>query len=52
MGEWSVSESVDTGCHEVSENIWFVWCRTSKSGEKVRSGGFLVGLVGLVGMYG
>ena len=29
MGEWSVSKSVVTGCHEVSENIWFVWCRTS-----------------------
>ena len=44
-----VSESVDTGCDEVSENIWFVWCRTSYSGKMVRSGEFLVDLVGLCG---
>ena len=25
-----VSESVDTGCHEVSENIWFVWFGRSR----------------------
>ena len=43
-----VSESVDTGCDEVSENILFVWCRTSYSGKMVRSGEFLVGLCGSV----
>ena len=35
-----VSGSVDTGFHEVSENIWFVQRRTSKSGGMVRLGGF------------
>ena len=27
--------SVDSGCHKLSENIWFVWSRTPYSGEKV-----------------
>ena len=28
--------SVDSGCHRLSENIWFVWFKTSYySGEKV-----------------
>ena len=30
--EWSV----DSGCHELSENVWFVWSKTSYSGDKWR----------------
>ena len=30
MGEWSV----ESGCHKLSENIWFVWSKTSYSGDK------------------
>ena len=30
--EWSV----DSGCHELSENLWFVWSKTSYSGDKWR----------------
>ena len=26
---------MDSGCHKLSENIWFVWFRTPHSGEKV-----------------
>ena len=34
MDEWSVvSGSMDSGCHEVSENVWFVWSKTSYSGD-------------------
>ena len=33
---WVVSESVDSGCHKLSENIWFVWSKTSYSGDKWR----------------
>ena len=37
MGEWSVvSGSVDSGCQKLSENIWFVWSKTSHSGDKWR----------------
>ena len=52
MGDGGVvSGSVDSGCHEVSEKIWFEYCRMSKSGEMVRSDGFWVGLVGLMGLF-
>ena len=27
--------SVDSGCHKLSENIWFVWSKTSYIGDKV-----------------
>ena len=30
-----VSGSVDSGCHKLSENIWFVWSKTSYSRVKV-----------------
>ena len=33
---WVVSESVDTGCHKLLENIWCVWSKTSYSGDKWR----------------
>ena len=34
MGDGSVgSGSVDSGCHEHSENVWFVWSKTSNSGD-------------------
>ena len=26
---------MDSGCHKLSENIWFVWSKRSYSGEKV-----------------
>ena len=29
-----VDGSVDSGCHKLSEKIWFVWSKTSYSGEK------------------
>ena len=25
---------MDRGCHKLSENIWFVWCKRSYSGDK------------------
>ena len=28
-----VSGSVDSGCHKLSENVWFVWSKTSYSGD-------------------
>ena len=28
--------SVDSGCHKLSENIWFAWSNTYYKGEKVR----------------
>ena len=31
-----VSGSVDSGCHKLSENVWFVWSKTSYSGDKWR----------------
>ena len=31
-----VSESMDSGCHELSENVWFVWSNTPYSGFKWR----------------
>ena len=55
MGLWGsglCNGAVDSGCHEVSENIWFEYCRMSYSGEMVRSAGFWVGLVGLMGLCG
>ena len=27
------SGSVDSGCHQLSENIWFVWSKMSYSGD-------------------
>ena len=33
---WVVSGSVDSGCQKLSENIWFVWSKTSHSGDKWR----------------
>ena len=33
---WVVSGSVNSGCHKLSENIWFVWSKTSYSGDKWR----------------
>ena len=33
---WVVSGSVDSGSHKLSENVWFVWSKTSYSGEKWR----------------
>ena len=33
---WVVSGSVDSGCHELSENVWFVWSKASYSGDKWR----------------
>ena len=33
---WWVRGSVDGGCHKLSENIWFVWSKTSYSGDKWR----------------
>ena len=43
---------MDSGCHEVSENIGFEYCILvmSLSGEMVKSAGFWVGLVGLMGL--
>ena len=39
MSEWSlVSGSVDSGCHKLSENIWFVWSKTSYSGDVTDAG--------------
>ena len=32
---WLVGGSMDSGCHKLSENIWFVWSGRSYSGEKV-----------------
>ena len=31
MGKWSTQcvSAVDSGCHEISENIWFEYCRMS-----------------------
>ena len=26
--------SVESGCHKLSENIWFVWSKMSYSGDK------------------
>ena len=35
MGDGGVgSGSVDSGCHQLSENIWFVWSKMSYSGDK------------------
>ena len=31
---WVGSGTVDSGCHEFSENVWFVWSNTSNSGYK------------------
>ena len=28
--------SVNSGCHKLSENIWFAWSNTCYKGEKVR----------------
>ena len=25
---------MDSGCHKLSENIWFLWCKRSYSGDK------------------
>ena len=37
MGDGGVgSGSLDSGCHQLSENIWFVWSKTSYSGDKWR----------------
>ena len=37
VGDGSVvSRSVDSGCHNLSENIWFVWSKTCYKGEKLR----------------
>ena len=34
MGDGGVgSGSVDSGCHQLSENIWFVWSKMSYSGD-------------------
>ena len=34
MGDGSVvSGSVDSGCHKLLENVWFVWFKTSYSGD-------------------
>ena len=33
--DWWWLGAVDSGCHKLSENIWFVWSRTPYSGEKV-----------------
>ena len=33
---WVVGGSVDSGCHKLSENIWFVWSKTYYEGERVR----------------
>ena len=30
-----MSVDTDSGCHKLSENIWFAWSKTSYSGEKV-----------------
>ena len=39
MGDGSVvSGSVDSGCHKVSENVWFVWSKTSYSGDVTDAG--------------
>ena len=27
---------MDSGCHKLSENVWFVWSKTSYSGDKWR----------------
>ena len=36
MGDGSVvSGSLDSGCHKLSENIWFVWSKTSYGGDKL-----------------
>ena len=31
-----VSGSVDIGSHKLLENVWFVWSKTSYSGDKWR----------------
>ena len=31
-----VGRSVDSGCHKLSENIWFVWSKRSYNGRKGR----------------
>ena len=34
MGDGGVGNgSVDSGCHQLSENIWFVWSKMSYSGD-------------------
>ena len=33
-----VSVSVDSGCDELSENVWFVWSKTSYSGDVTDAG--------------
>ena len=34
MGDVGVgSGSVESGCHQLSENIWFVWSKTSFGGD-------------------
>ena len=34
MSEWSV----DSGSHKLSENVWFVWSKTSYSGDVTDAG--------------
>ena len=37
MGDGGVgSGSVDSGCHQLSENIWFVWSKMSNIGDMER----------------
>ena len=37
MGDGGVGSGlVDSGCHQLSENIWFVWSKTSFDGGKWR----------------
>ena len=52
IGHSVVNESVDTGCHEVSKICGLYGVECHKVDYMVRLGGFLVGLVGLVGLCG
>ena len=31
---------MDSGCHKLSENIWFVWSKMSYCGEKLECDGY------------
>ena len=46
------SGSVDSGCHQLSENILFVLCKTPKSGKMVILCELWVDFVGRVGLCG
>ena len=53
MGDGGVgSGSVNCGCHQFSENICFVKCKTPKSGKMVILCELWVDFVGRVGLCG